>query len=85
MHVRRFTKLAKRVFGVTPGQLVAKARIDEAARLLAETDRTIAEIALECGYCDHSAFARQFRAATSLTPSQYRSVGSASDQKKRIV
>ena len=35
-------------------------------------DLPITEIALRCGYTDHSAFSRQFRALTSLAPSQYR-------------
>jgi AraC-like DNA-binding protein len=32
----------------------------------------VAEIAQACGYGDHSAFTRQFKATTGLTPSQYR-------------
>ena len=32
----------------------------------------ITEIALRCGYTDHSAFSRQFKALTGLSPSQYR-------------
>jgi AraC-like DNA-binding protein len=32
----------------------------------------VAEIALECGFYDHSAFTRAFRAVTSVTPTQFR-------------
>ncbi|WP_412071430.1 helix-turn-helix domain-containing protein [Pseudomonas fluorescens] len=28
--------------------------------------------ALQCGYTDHSAFTRQFKASTGFTPRQYR-------------
>ncbi len=43
-----------------------------AARLLAETDHPIAEIAHSCGFYDHSALTRAFRSATCLTPTQFR-------------
>lgn len=68
----RFARIIKRIFGITPSQLIAKTRIAAASRLLHDTDRTIAEIALECGFSDHSAFTRAFRAMTSATPTQFR-------------
>ncbi len=71
----RFARLIKRIFGMTPVQLIAKTRIAAASRLLRETDRSVAEIALECGFYDHSAFSRAFRVMTSVTPSEFRSSG----------
>ena len=68
----RFARIIKRIFGVTPIQLIAKTRIAAASRLLRETDRSVAEIALECGFYDHSAFTRAFRAVSSVTPTQFR-------------
>lgn len=68
----RFTRIVKRIFGVTPIQLITKTRIAAASRLLRETRRSVAEIALECGFYDHSAFTRTFRAVTSVTPTQFR-------------
>lgn len=62
----------KRIFQLTPRQMIHKARLEEASRLLLDQDLPITEIALRCGYTDHSAFSRQFRALTSLSPSQYR-------------
>jgi hypothetical protein len=38
----------------------------------AQGDASVAEIAQACGYGDHSAFTRQFKATTGVTPSQYR-------------
>ena len=49
-------------------------RIDAARRMLRESEAPIARIALACGYCDQSAFTRQFKAVTGLTPAQYRVV-----------
>lgn len=68
----RFERLCKRVFHLTPQQLLARARLDEATRLLRETGDDIASIAYACGYSDHSAFTRQFRAVVGLTPRAYR-------------
>ena len=68
----RFARIIKRIFGVTPIQLIAKTRIAAASRHLRETDRSIAEIALECGFYDHSAFTRAFRAVVGVTPMQFR-------------
>ena len=68
----RFARIIKRIFDVSPIQLIAKTRIAAASRLLRETDRPVAEIAHECGFYDHSAFTRAFRAVTSVTPTQFR-------------
>ena len=68
----RFARIIKRIFGVTPIQLIAKTRIAAASRLLRETDHHIADIALECGFYDHSAFTRAFRAVVGVTPMQFR-------------
>lgn len=62
----------RHVFGLTTGQWMLKLRIDLAQRLLIETDDPIASIALETGYSDQSAFTRQFRRATGLSPREYR-------------
>lgn len=68
----RFARLVKRVFGITPSQLITKTRLAAASRLLRETGRGIADIALDCGFLDHSAFTRAFRLATGMTPTQFR-------------
>ena len=68
----RFARLMKRFFGLTPSQFITKTRVAAASRLLHETAQSIAEIALACGFCDHSAFTRAFRSATGVTPTHYR-------------
>ncbi len=69
---QRLARLTKRLHGLTPGQFITKTRIAAASRLLRETDRSIAEVAVACGFYDHSAFARAFRSATGFTPSGFR-------------
>jgi len=68
----RFNRRIKALFGLTPTQLLIKTRIDAARRMLAGGAATVAEIALSCGYCDQSAFTRQFKRVVGLTPVQYR-------------
>ncbi|GAA4436684.1 AraC family transcriptional regulator [Bremerella cremea] len=63
----------RRVFGLTTGQWLLKLRIDLAQRRLRMTDESISSIAMEAGYADQSAFTRQFRRATGMSPRDYRS------------
>ena len=72
LSTHRFARLMKRSFGLTPSQFIAKTRIATASRLLRETDQSVSDIALACGYYDHSAFTRSFRAMTGVTPTQFR-------------
>lgn len=64
----------QQIFGLTTGQWVLKQRIDFARHELAQTDKSLAEIALDSGYEDQSAFSRQFKKATGLTPTQVRKI-----------
>ncbi len=68
----RFGRVVKRIFGLTPVQLIAKTRIAAASLALRDTPRAVAEIAHACGFSDHSAFTRAFRAATGVTPTEFR-------------
>jgi PAS domain S-box-containing protein len=70
----RFARLTKRIFRLTPNQLIMQTRIAAAARLLIETDRPVGNIAHACGFYDHSAMTRAFRSATHQTPSEFRSL-----------
>jgi len=72
MSLARFARVIKRIHGISPMQLITKTRITVGSRLLRETDTGIAEIALECGFSDHSAFTRAFRTVTGLSPTEYR-------------
>lgn len=72
MSIYQLDRRMKRVFGLTTGQWVLKTRISHASRVLIETDTSVADIALEAGYADQSAFTRQFRRSTGLSPTEYR-------------
>ncbi len=62
----------KRVFRLSTKKFILKCRLEEATRRLVTTHQPLAEIALACGFSDQSAFTRQFRAATNMTPLMYR-------------
>ena len=70
----RFARLIKRIFRLTPNQLIIQTRLAGATRLLTETERSVADIACACGFYDHSALTRAFRSATNLTPTQFRAM-----------
>ena len=47
-------------------------RINRAKILLTKTDKSITQIAAECGYDDFTYFSRQFKKSTNMTPRDYR-------------
>jgi AraC-like DNA-binding protein len=73
MSVAQLERYFLRIYQLTPRQVIIKTRLDAASRMLAG-EGCVAEIALACGYGDHSAFTRQFRATVGVTPTQYRRI-----------
>lgn len=71
LSMAQLERLVTQLYRLTPRQLLSRARLDAALALLADTG-SVAGIAHACGYADHSAFARQFRRSTGLSPSEYR-------------
>lgn len=71
-------RVMQRVLGVSPKQYLMRARLDQAAHLLATTSRSISDIAVRCGYYDQSQLTKYFRAAIGVTPLEYR-VAAGSD------
>jgi AraC-like DNA-binding protein len=63
----------RRVFQLTPQQVLTKLRIEAAMRHL-QGGQSVAAIGLACGFADQSAFARQFKATVGMTPRDYRSM-----------
>ena len=52
--------------------LLATLRMDEARTMLMETDKTILEIAIECGFGSERSFYRHFKALMGISPKTYR-------------
>ena len=74
LHPARFARLVKRIYRLTPNQLILQTRLSAAAKLLTDTKDSVADVACACGFYDHSAFTRAFRSATKMTPTQFRSM-----------
>ena len=62
----------RKVFSLSPQQLVLRTRIDHAACLPTATDLPIAEVASAAGFYDQAAFTRTFGRLTGETPAQFR-------------
>ena len=72
MSQQYFCTFFKANLGKTLVQHVNFLRIEQASRLLRETDRSIMDIALSVGFENFSYFIKRFREVFNCTPSQYR-------------
>lgn len=78
--ISRFTGIDRtylyRIFaeytGMSPKQYLTAHRIDAASKLLKDTDFSVTEIALSCGFSDPSVFCKQFKALKHISPRAYR-------------
>jgi AraC-like DNA-binding protein len=71
MSVAQLERYFHKVFHLTPRQVLLKTRLDAATALLVSHDK-VTDVAALCGYTDHSAFTRQFKATVGITPTEYR-------------
>ncbi|MEM8954627.1 MAG: AraC family transcriptional regulator [Verrucomicrobiota bacterium] len=72
LSVSQFERRFRQAFGTSPRQYLLRIRVEAAARKLAETEQTVSEIALDCGFADHAHFSRSFRKIMQVTPTAYR-------------
>jgi AraC family transcriptional regulator len=62
----------RRHFRCSPGEYLRRRRVEEARRLLADSGRPLAEVALAAGFADQSHFTRTFKRHLGVTPARYR-------------
>ena len=72
MTVRTFQRTFLHCMHMTPSEYIVQVRVRNAANLLKESDLSLTQIALECGFSDSSYFGRIFHRAMGVTPSEYR-------------
>lgn len=65
-------RLFRQVFRVTPYQYFLTCRIQKAQYLLRNSDLSITEVALSCGFPSIVTFSRAFKSITKYSPSQFR-------------
>ncbi len=76
-----FLRLFASALGVTPHQYLVRSRLRHAARLLADDDRPVTDIAYDVGFGDLSNFVRTFHRAAGVSPRRFRE---ASRGKRKI-
>jgi AraC-like DNA-binding protein len=67
-----FLRLFSSVLGVTPHQYLVRSRLRHAARLLADDDVSITDVAYDVGFGDLSNFVRTFHRAAGVSPLRFR-------------
>ncbi|VEP11397.1 AraC family transcriptional regulator [Hyella patelloides LEGE 07179] len=67
-----FSRLFKKSTGISPHQYVMQQRVELAKRLLKKADKSLADVALDCGFNSQSHLGKYFRQMTGMTPRFYR-------------
>jgi AraC family transcriptional regulator len=72
LHPVTISKSFPKHFHCTLGEYSRKIKIDKAISLINHSNRSLTEIALECGFFDQSHFIKTFKDVTGFTPKEYR-------------
>ena len=72
MSVSSVSKYIKEKSGQKYTEYVVQLRIQEACRLLQETELSVQEITYEVGYNDYASFSKKFKLIKGVAPSEYR-------------
>ncbi len=74
-----------RIFGAITGETVNsftnRLRLERAARLLRYSERSLTDIALDCGFSSPATFSRAFRSGYDTSPRQFRKSGEIKNRK----
>ena len=72
MSEKNFRRIFKALYGQTPYAFLQKYRIEKAEILLMNTNKSISEIALSCGFSDVYSFSHCFKRHFGISPQGYR-------------
>jgi transcriptional regulator GlxA family with amidase domain len=73
MSVRNFERVFTRETGCTPARYVTQMRVETARRELESTDKSVEQIARNCGFASSDLMRRAFLRSVGTTPARYRS------------
>jgi AraC-like DNA-binding protein len=79
-----FSREFRRAFGETPHQYLLTRRLERAAALLRNTDRSVAEICLDVGLASLGSFTTSFGRVYGLPPTAYRAAHPPAAARARI-
>ncbi len=66
--------LFKKVTGITVGEYRNELKITMAKKMMIKTDKSISDIAINCGFSSSSYFSERFLEAEGMTPTSYRKI-----------
>jgi AraC family transcriptional regulator len=69
-----FSRAFKRSLGMTPMTYVISRRVERAKLMMTTTCEQLTDIALECGFADHSHLNRCFRRMVGMSPGRWRRI-----------
>ncbi|MCZ8510966.1 AraC family transcriptional regulator [Paenibacillus filicis] len=72
LHRTHFSSVFSKKLGISPIQYLQRLRMRSGAKLLADTDLSVTEIALSLGYPDLYSFTRAFRKYYGASPTEFR-------------
>ena len=72
---RQLERLCRRYLGTTPAQYYVQLRLERARRMLRQTDLSVAEVAIACGFVSLSHFAKVYRRHYGCSPREDRKAG----------
>jgi AraC family transcriptional regulator len=67
-----FSRSFRGTFGYSPHAFVIRRRVELAAKYMLQTDMSLSDIALGCGFVDQAHLCKQFRVVTGETPAAWR-------------
>ena len=77
-----FSRSFRGTFGCSPHAFVVRRRVELAAKYMLQTDMSLSDIALECGFADQAHLCKQFRVVTGETPAAWRRAKRAQDAER---
>jgi AraC family transcriptional regulator len=72
LSVYHFCKLFTQSMGMPPYKYILQQRVERAKQLLNNSQRSLSDIALDCGFANQSHLNRHFTKATGISPKKYR-------------
>ena len=72
LHPVYLARIFRQTYGSSVGEYLRRRRVDFVCSQLSGSDKPLAQIALDAGFCDQGHLSKTFRKLTGLTPRQFR-------------